>query len=55
MSQPLLFFFIKTTCGRAKYNELVSRKGILSKIRLSFFVLIAILKDWNIENPEEKT
>ena len=38
---------IKTPCGRAKYNDLVTRKGFLSKIRLIWFILIAAIRDLN--------
>ena len=47
---PAIFSLIKTECGRAKYNELISRKGIYSKIRLLWFILIAAIKDWNVDD-----
>ncbi len=49
MNQPIIFSFIKTECGRAKYNQLIDRKGIAGKVRLFWFILIAIIKDWNIK------
>ncbi len=44
---------IKTPCGREKYSILSNNKGILSKIRLIWFILIATLKDWNLPNPDQ--
>lgn len=37
--------WIKTECGRAKYLQLAARPGILARLRLSWFVLIAVLRD----------
>ncbi len=39
--------FIKTECGRNRYNELKRNynKNIISKIRLILFVLIATTRD----------
>lgn len=42
---PFLFKLIKTECGRSKYIELASRKGIAARLRLSWFVLIAAIRD----------
>lgn len=42
---PILFKLIKTECGRSKYMELASRKGIAARLRLSWFVLIAAIRD----------
>ena len=50
MNKPLIYSFIKTPCGRAKYNEIASRKNLISKIRLIFFILIATIKDWQIKD-----
>ena len=49
IDQPIIFNFIKTDCGRSKYYELMSRKGAAAKIRFLWFILIAIIKDWNIK------
>lgn len=38
--------WIKTDCGRAKYAELASRRGLLARLRLGWFVLIAAIRDW---------
>lgn len=40
--------WIKTPCGRAKYAELASRRGVLARLRLAWFVLIATLRDWRL-------
>jgi hypothetical protein len=37
--------WIKTECGRAKYLQLATRPGPLSRLRLAWFVLIAALRD----------
>tara|TARA_Y100001968_G_C19311316_1_gene694329 strand:- start:307 stop:486 length:180 start_codon:yes stop_codon:yes gene_type:complete len=48
MNQISIFSLIKTKCGRGKYEILSSKKGIIAKIRLYWFILIAIIKDWNL-------
>ena len=53
MTQPKINDWIKTPCGRAKYEELSRKTWILSQIRLIWFVLIAMLRDWNLKNPEQ--
>ena len=37
--------WIKTECGRAKYAHLAQRRGILARLRLAWFVAIAVLRD----------
>ena len=49
MKKPV-FKYIKTPCGQAKYIELESKKSLLGRLRLIWFVLIASIKDWNIKN-----
>ena len=49
MKEPKIFNFIKTPCGQAKYRELSSKKGLISQIRLIWFITIASIKDWNIK------
>lgn len=46
MNQPSVFRWIKTECGRAKYAELAARHGVLARLRLGWFVLIAAIRDW---------
>ncbi|MEB3208932.1 MAG: hypothetical protein VKK63_08450 [Synechococcus sp.] len=48
MTNPLVHRWIKTECGRAKYAELTTRPGPLAKLRLTWFVLIAALRDWRL-------
>lgn len=52
MSQPAAFRWIKTECGRAKYTELAARPGLMARMRLAWFVLIAALRDWRLPDPE---
>ena len=46
MAEPTAFRWIKTECGRAKYQELATRLGAAARVRLAWFVLIAALRDW---------
>ena len=48
MKTPNIYRFIKTPCGRAKYEMLKDKKKIYSKIRLYWFIIFAIIKDWNL-------
>tara|TARA_Y100001968_G_scaffold8578_1_gene7246 strand:- start:1970 stop:2149 length:180 start_codon:yes stop_codon:yes gene_type:complete len=52
MSEPKLFDFIKTSCGRTKYLELAAKKGLISKIRLWWFIFFAVIKDSRLEKPD---
>ena len=55
MLQPKIAHqFIKTECGRAKFSELSTKKGLFASIRLLWFILIASIKDWNLNNPDIK-
>jgi hypothetical protein len=47
-TEPAMFRWIKTDCGRAQYTELAARSGPLAKLRLAWFVLIAALRDWRL-------
>ena len=47
------FKLIKTECGRAKYAELAERQGLRARLRLSWFILIAALRDWRLPNPDQ--
>ncbi len=53
MTQPKVYSWIKTTCGRAKYDELNAQKGILAQIRLGWFVVFAALRDWNVPSSDQ--
>lgn len=48
MADPVVFRWIKTDCGRAKYAELAGRSGVLARLRLAWFVLIAAIRDWRL-------
>ena len=48
MDKHTIFYLIKTECGRAKYEVLASKKGVLNRIRLYWFILFAAIEDWNI-------
>jgi len=37
--------WIKTDCGRAKYAHLAQRRGLMARLRLYWFVAIAVLRD----------
>ena len=43
--QPQAYRWIKTECGRAKYDQLAARQGLLARLRLAWFVLIAGIRD----------
>ena len=51
--QPGIFRWIKTECGRANYAELNARSGLLARVRLRWFVLIAALRDWRLPDPDQ--
>lgn len=48
MAEPAAYRWIKTDCGRNKYQELAARSGAAARLRLAWFVLIAALRDWNL-------
>ena len=52
MTKSPLDRWIKTDCGRAKYADLSTRRGLAAKLRLVWFVLIASLRDWSLPNPD---
>jgi hypothetical protein len=49
-----LAFWIRTPCGRAKYQALAARPGLPAKLRLGWFVLIAALRDLGQPLPQEE-
>ena len=51
---PALDFWIRTPCGRAKYQELAARPGLLARLRLGWFVLIAALRDLGRPLPQSE-
>ena len=48
MNKIRIYSLIKTECGQAKYKMLISKKGILARIRLYWFIIFAIIQDWNL-------
>ena len=48
-----LAFWIRTPCGRAKYQALAARPGLLARLRLGWFVLIAALRDLGQPLPQD--
>ena len=52
-STPALHRLIKTDCGRAKLAELQQRTGPIARARLTWFILIAALRDWRLPNPDQ--
>ena len=53
MNQAAIHRWIKTGCGRAKYNTLAAKPGALAKLRLAWFVLIAAIRDAPLPNPDQ--
>ncbi|MFM7267754.1 MAG: hypothetical protein ACKOZT_04090 [Cyanobium sp.] len=51
---PALAFWIRTPCGRAKYQVLAARPGLSARLRLGWFVLIAALRDLGQPLPAEE-
>ncbi len=52
IKKPLIYNWIKTPCGRAKYTDLAARRGFISFIRLNWFIFFAILRDLKVANPD---
>ena len=52
MKSPPIFTLIKTPCGRSKFKELSSKKDIASRVRLIWFIFFAVIKDFNLPNPD---
>ena len=53
-SPPALHRWIKTDCGRAKLADLQQRRGLIARMRLAWFILIAALRDWRLANPDQR-
>ena len=45
---------IKTVCGLEKYEELVKRKGVVSKLRFYWFVFFAVISDFGKKKINER-
>jgi hypothetical protein len=52
---PLIARWVKTECGRAKYQLLAGRRGPWGRLRLWWFVGIAALRDWRLPVPTDGT
>ena len=52
-STPALHRWIKTNCGRAKLADLQQRTGPIARIRLAWFILIAAMRDWHLQDPDQ--
>jgi hypothetical protein len=52
-ASPLIWRWVKTDCGRAKYAELASRSGPVAWLRRAWFVLVAAIRDWRLPPPGE--
>ena len=52
-SPPALHRWIKTDCGRAKLADLQQRTGPIARMRLTWFILIAALRDWRLPNHDQ--
>ena len=50
MDKNRIFKLIKTECGRTKYEMLASKKGLFNRIRLYWFIVFAIIEDWNLKS-----
>jgi hypothetical protein len=51
--QPGAYRWIKTECGRAQYDALATRTGPWAALRLTWFVLIAALRDWRLTDTDQ--
>ena len=50
MTQKKIYKFIKSPCGQAKYEKLNLNKTFFGRIRLSWFILFATIRDFNLED-----
>jgi len=48
---PQAYRWIKTECGRAKYDQLAAKSSLFASLRLAWFVLIAAIRDWRLPPP----
>ena len=46
---PQAYRWIKTECGRAKYDHLATQQGLQARVRLAWFVLIAAIRDLQLQ------
>jgi hypothetical protein len=50
---PAVARWVKSPCGRAKYQRLAERRGFGARLRRWWFVLIAALRDWFLPSPPD--
>ena len=48
MKTKTIYLFIKTPCGRKKFEELSLKNDLFSKLRLYWFILFASIRDLNL-------
>ncbi len=53
MKNPMINSLIKTQCGRETYAKLIQNQVFIPRLRLYWFIFWAVLKDWNIPNPDK--
>ena len=53
MNEPKIHTWIKTTCGRSKFAELAAKPGMISRIRLGWFVIVASIRDFPISAKDQ--
>ena len=51
--QPRAYRWIKSACGRAKYDDLAGRPGLWAQLRLAWFVAIGGLRDWRLPQSDQ--
>ena len=50
MKAKKIYNYIKTECGQIKFENLSKDKSIFGKIRLYWFIIFAIIRDFNVKN-----
>ena len=54
MNKKTIHYFIKTECGRTKYEYLSQKNGVIATLRLIWFILFATIRDLFIQDPDIK-
>ena len=50
MTSKKIYKFIKSPCGKAKYEKLSLNKTPYGKIRLWWFIVFASIRDFSLKN-----
>ena len=50
MKNTFIYQFIKSDCGRDKYQKLNMDKSFYGRIRILWFIIFASIRDINIKN-----